>query len=51
MEGHLNEVEPEVRTDQLSMCIALVTGRGGPDGQKGYPCHDGKSPLKLIINI
>ena len=37
MEGHLNEVEPEVRTDQLSMCIALVTGRGGPDGQKGYP--------------
>ena len=37
LEGHLDEVEPEVRTDQLSMCVALVTGRGGPDGQKGYP--------------
>jgi phosphoribosylamine---glycine ligase len=35
--GNLNEVEPEIRTDQLSMCAALVTGRGGPDGQKGYP--------------
>jgi phosphoribosylamine--glycine ligase len=30
-------VEPEVRTDQLAMCSALVTGTGGPDGQKGYP--------------
>ena len=37
LEGTLNEVEPEVRTDQLAMCAALVTGRGGPDGQKGYP--------------
>jgi phosphoribosylamine-glycine ligase len=37
LEGNLNEVEPEVRTDQLAMCAALVTGRGGPDGQKGYP--------------
>ena len=37
MEGNLNEVEPEVRKDQLSMCSALVTGAGGPDGQKGYP--------------
>ena len=35
--GNLNEVEPEVRTDQLAICSALVTGRGGPDGQKGYP--------------
>ena len=35
--GNLNEVEPEVRTDQLAMCSALVTGPGGPDGQKGYP--------------
>lgn len=37
LEGNLNEVEPEVRTDQLAICSALVTGRGGPDGQKGYP--------------
>jgi phosphoribosylamine--glycine ligase len=37
LEGNLNEVEPEVRTDQLAMCSALVTGPGGPDGQKGYP--------------
>lgn len=37
LQGNLNEVEPEVRTDQLSMCSALVTGPGGPDGQKGYP--------------
>ncbi len=37
LEGDLNEVEPEVRTDQLAMCAALVTGPGGPDGQKGYP--------------
>jgi len=35
--GNLKEVEPEVRTDQLAMCAALVTGPGGPDGQKGYP--------------
>ena len=37
LQGNLNEVEPEVRTDQLAMCSALVTGSGGPDGQKGYP--------------
>ena len=37
LEGNLNQVEPEVRTDQLAMCSALVTGHGGPDGQKGYP--------------
>ena len=37
LEGNLNAVEPEVRTDQLAMCSALVTGPGGPDGQKGYP--------------
>jgi phosphoribosylamine--glycine ligase len=35
--GNLDEVEPEVRTDQLALCSALVTGPGGPDGQKGYP--------------
>ncbi|CAB1061451.1 Phosphoribosylamine--glycine ligase (EC [Olavius sp. associated proteobacterium Delta 1] len=37
LQGNLDEVEPEVRTDQLAMCSALVTGPGGPDGQKGYP--------------
>ena len=37
LKGNLNEVAPEVRTDQLAMCSALVTGAGGPDGQKGYP--------------
>ena len=48
LEGNLNEVEPEVRTDQLAMCSALVTGRGGPDGQKGYPwsCTRGE-PLEI----
>ena len=37
LEGSLDTVVPEVRQDQLSMCVALVTGPGGPDGQKGYP--------------
>ena len=37
LEGKLDQVEPEVRENQLSMCVALVTGPGGPDGQKGYP--------------
>ncbi|MDY6792452.1 MAG: hypothetical protein SWH54_14415 [Thermodesulfobacteriota bacterium] len=37
LEGSLHEVEPEVRDDQLAICVALVTGPGGPDGQKGYP--------------
>jgi len=35
--GHLDTVKPEVRTDQVSLCIALVTGPGGPKQQKGYP--------------
>lgn len=35
--GTLDRVWPEVREDQLSMCVALVTGPGGPKGQKGYP--------------
>jgi len=35
--GNLNEIKPEVRDDQICICIALVTGPGGPDGQKGYP--------------
>jgi phosphoribosylamine--glycine ligase len=35
--GNLQEVAPEVRTDQISLCMALVTGPGGPKQQKGYP--------------
>jgi phosphoribosylamine--glycine ligase len=35
--GNLNQVSPEVRTDQISLCVALVTGPGGPKQQKGYP--------------
>ncbi|WP_022667785.1 hypothetical protein [Desulfospira joergensenii] len=33
----LDRVEPEIREDQICMTTALVTGPGGPDGQKGYP--------------
>lgn len=36
-EGTLDKVAPEVRSDQISLCIALVTGPGGPKQQKGYP--------------
>lgn len=35
--GTLDKVKPEVREDQISLCIALVTGPGGPKQQKGYP--------------
>jgi phosphoribosylamine--glycine ligase len=35
--GTLDEVTPEVRADQISLCMALVTGPGGPKQQKGYP--------------
>ncbi|MBW2635784.1 MAG: hypothetical protein JRE14_17080, partial [Deltaproteobacteria bacterium] len=35
--GNLDKVSPEVRDDQVAICIALMTGPGGPDGQKGYP--------------
>jgi phosphoribosylamine--glycine ligase len=35
--GTLAEVAPEVRQDQISLCMALVTGPGGPKQQKGYP--------------
>lgn len=35
--GELNNIEPEIRENQICICIALVTGPGGPDGQKGYP--------------
>lgn len=37
LEGNLRDVAPEVRSDQVSISMALVTGPGGPDGQKGYP--------------
>lgn len=35
--GRLDTVIPEVRQDQVSLCLALVTGPGGPKQQKGYP--------------
>jgi phosphoribosylamine--glycine ligase len=35
--GNLDQVQPEVRADQVSLCVALVTGPGGPKQQKGYP--------------
>lgn len=35
--GNLDIIVPEIRDDQISVCAALVTGPGGPDGQKGYP--------------
>jgi phosphoribosylamine--glycine ligase len=37
VEGNLNQVAPEVRAGQISLCLALVTGPGGPKQQKGYP--------------
>jgi phosphoribosylamine--glycine ligase len=48
LEGNLHEVEPEVRSDQIAMCCGLVTGPGGPDGQKGYPwsCTKGE-PVEI----
>jgi phosphoribosylamine--glycine ligase len=46
--GALDSVAPEVRDDQIAMCVALVTGPGGPDGQRGYPwsCTKGE-PLEI----
>jgi phosphoribosylamine--glycine ligase len=46
--GDLDTVTPEVRQDQVSLCVALLTGPGGPDGQKGYPwsCTKGE-PLEI----
>ncbi len=35
--GCLDKVCPEIRDNQIALCVALVTGPGGPDGQKGYP--------------
>ena len=50
LNGNLDEVEPEVRDDQVSINIALMTGSGGPDGQKGYPwsCTKGE-PIAVDI--
>jgi phosphoribosylamine--glycine ligase len=46
--GTLKDVIPEVRSEQISISMALVTGPGGPDGQKGYPwsCTKGE-PLEI----
>lgn len=48
LEGRLDEVVPEARQDQVAVCIALMTGPGGPDGQKGYPwsCTKGE-PVEI----
>ena len=50
LEGNLDQVAPEVREDQVSICIALMTGPGGPDGQKGYPwsCTKGE-PMAIDL--
>ncbi|MFH1983906.1 MAG: hypothetical protein ABIL58_18865 [Pseudomonadota bacterium] len=50
LEGRLDTVAPEVRDEQIAACLALVTGPGGPDGQKGYPwsCTKGE-PLDIDI--
>jgi phosphoribosylamine--glycine ligase len=37
LEGNLIDVAPEVRSEQIAICTALVTGPGGPQNQKGYP--------------
>lgn len=47
-ENRLNEVVPEVREDQVCITIALVTGPGGPDGQKGYPWSYTKGESLLV---
>jgi phosphoribosylamine--glycine ligase len=48
LNGSLSDVPPEVRDEQISISIALVTGPGGPDGQKGYPwsCTRGE-PMEI----
>ncbi len=45
VEGKLDQVKPEIRENQISICIALITGPGGPDGQKGYPWSCTKGEL------
>jgi len=37
LDGRLDSIKPDVRTDQISICLALITGPGGPHGQRGYP--------------
>jgi phosphoribosylamine--glycine ligase len=37
LHGRLDTVFPDVRRDQISICLALVTGPGGAQGQRGYP--------------
>lgn len=48
-DGDLDEIELETRSNQLSLSIALVTGPGGPQGQKGYPgsCTKGE---KVVVD-
>ena len=50
LNGNLDEVVPEVRDDQVAVNFALMTGPGGPDGQKGYPwsCTKGE-PVALDL--
>ncbi len=43
IDGNLDEVTPEIRSEQICICTALVTGPGGPQGQKGYPWSCTKS--------
>ncbi|MFO7803625.1 MAG: hypothetical protein R6V55_15180 [Desulfovermiculus sp.] len=48
--GTLDKVQPEVRENQLALCVGLVAGPGGPDGQKGYPWSVTKfEPVELDI--
>jgi phosphoribosylamine--glycine ligase len=48
--GELDRVRPEVREDQVALCVGLVTGAGGPDGQKGYPWSVTKfEPVELDL--
>jgi len=49
--GNLSQVPPEVRHDQISLCVALVTGPGGPKQQKGYPWSLTKGePLDIDVD-
>ena len=48
LEGDLDRIAPEVREEQLALTVALMTGPGGPDGQKGYPWSCTKGELMEI---
>ena len=49
-EGHLDEVKPDVRDDQIAMTIALVTGPGPGGEYKGYPWrHKPGEPMMLDL--